>query len=208
MKKISLLIILAVASLLAWVLLINKKKPKDETSKQQPVMVSKYSPAFITSVNNTLASYYTLSEALVNWDTAAVSKWGKALSHDLDSLNFEELSKDTIIYETATSYISTFRNDLETITSGTDVAKKRTAFNSFSQNLYDLLRTVKFDGGKIYLEECPMAFNNETEAGLWLSKTDAIRNPYLGLHHPKYKGSMLDCGSVKDTLNFTAGEKL
>ena len=46
-----------------------------------------------------------------------------------------------------------------------------------------------------------MAFN-DNEEGLWLSKTSKIRNPYLGLHHPKYKGGMISCGETKDTLNF------
>jgi hypothetical protein len=64
------------------------------------------------------------------------------------------------------------------------------------------MRTIRYDGGKIYLQECPMAFN-ETEPGVWLSSTDSIQNPYLGLHHPKYKGGMLECGATKDTLNFT-----
>ncbi|HUQ96340.1 MAG TPA: hypothetical protein VM010_01660, partial [Chitinophagaceae bacterium] len=79
--------------------------------------------------------------------------------------------------------------------------EKRHAFHSFSQNLYDLLRTIKYDGATVYLQQCPMAFN-ETEEGLWLSKTEKIRNPYLGLHHPKYKGGMISCGETKDVLHF------
>jgi hypothetical protein len=47
-----------------------------------------------------------------------------------------------------------------------------------------------------------MAFN-DAEPGVWLSSSDSVRNPYLGLHHPKYKSEMVECGGPKDTLNFT-----
>jgi hypothetical protein len=47
-----------------------------------------------------------------------------------------------------------------------------------------------------------MAFN-DTEPGDWLSETDSIRNPYLGLHHPKYGKAMIDCGQTKSTIDFT-----
>jgi hypothetical protein len=46
-----------------------------------------------------------------------------------------------------------------------------------------------------------MAFN-DTETAQWLSKTEDIRNPYLGLHHPKYKSGMLECGEVKDSIDY------
>ena len=52
-----------------------------------------------------------------------------------------------------------------------------------------------------------MAFN-DTEPGLWLSKTEAIRNPYLGLHHPKYGKAMLVCGEVKDEIQFSKNDKV
>jgi hypothetical protein len=68
--------------------------------------------------------------------------------------------------------------------------------------MYNLLRTVRYDRSKIYLQECPMAFGDDA-AGLWLNNSDEVRNPYLGLHHPKYKDAMVDCGGAKDTLNFT-----
>jgi len=60
--------------------------------------------------------------------------------------------------------------------------------------LYDLIKSVRFDKQIIYLEHCPMAFN-QTGAN-WLSNTPDIKNPYI----PK---KMIDCGEVLDTLDFT-----
>jgi len=37
---------------------------------------------------------------------------------------------------------------------------------------------------------------------VWLSETDSVRNPYLGLHHPKYGKAMIECGSTKSTIDF------
>jgi hypothetical protein len=49
-----------------------------------------------------------------------------------------------------------------------------------------------------------MALDNYENAAYWLS-TDAEmekrRNPYLGLHDPKYKSGMLKCGSTKDSVS-------
>jgi hypothetical protein len=46
-----------------------------------------------------------------------------------------------------------------------------------------------------------MAFN-DTEEAFWLSDKNRVVNPYLGSKHPKYKGSMLHCGDITDSLDF------
>lgn len=206
MKKIALLVVLALIGVLTWWLLETKKKPKDETPDQQPVAVSKYSHDFINAVDTVLNNYYLLSETLVNWDSAQLTERAKKLQANIDKIPFDELKKDTVIHQTAVTYLDGFKTDLNTISGQTDITTKRRAFNTFSDNLYNLLRVVKYDGGKVYMAECPMAFN-DSEAAMWLSKTGEIRNPYLGLHHPRYKGGMLECGEVKDSLAFMAQTK-
>jgi len=203
MKKIVLLVVLALAGLLAYFLLYSKKsKPHGYEVKQQPVAVSKHSEVFNNSMIETLKNYYALSEAFVNWDSTAIRSNTTSLHQSVSSIKFEEIKADTLIYETADSYLGELNKELNTIAQQRDITAKRHAFHSFSQNLYDLLRTVKYDGEKVFLQECPMAFN-DNENGLWLSNKAEIRNPYLGLHHPKYKGGMLICGETKDSLHFT-----
>jgi len=201
MKKWLLLVLLAVVGLASWFFLVTKKKPKEEVPKDQPVAVSRYSAAFNASIDSFLNTYYGLSEELVNWDSTAVSATAANMDQIIDKIRWDELKNDTVIYATAASYRDEVKNAVQNLTDATNLMAKRQAFHSLSQNMYDLLRTIKFDGSKIYLQQCPMAFN-ETEEGLWLSKTEKIRNPYLGLHHPKYKGSMISCGETKDTLHF------
>jgi hypothetical protein len=71
-----------------------------------------------------------------------------------------------------------------------------------SEALYNLVRTVKYDRQKLYHQHCPMAFNDEEEAW-WISNSNKIENPYLGKKHPKYKGTMIGCGDITDSLDFS-----
>jgi hypothetical protein len=181
-------------------LLVTRKKPKEEVPKDQPVAVSRHSAAFNQSIDTFLNTYYGLSENLVNWDSGAVVQNARALEEDLKEVKWRELQQDTVIYQAASGYSEVFKSDMAVLYGTGNLTTKRHAFHALSQNLYDLLRTIQYDGAKIYLQQCPMAFN-DTEEGLWLSKTEKIRNPYLGLHHPKYKAGMLACGETKDTLH-------
>ena len=64
-----------------------------------------------------------------------------------------------------------------------------------TSDMYDLLRVVKYDREKVYMQHCPMAF--EHKGADWLSNTSEIMNPYI----PK---KMLDCGKVKDSVDYRA----
>lgn len=202
MKKFFLLIFLALVGVLTYYLLYSKKnKPADEAPRQQPLAISRHSDVFNASARRALETYYSLTESFVNWDSAGIRANAMALKDNIAAIQFDELKKDSIIYQTAISNIETLHNDLDIIIKEKNLATSRKAFHSFSQNLYDLLRTVRYDESTIYLQECPMAFN-DTEPGIWLSKNSGIRNPYLGVQHPKYKSGMLECGETKDSLDF------
>jgi hypothetical protein len=180
MKKWVLLLTLAIIGVLSWYFFVTKKKPKDETPKQQPLAVGEKSDSFSVAVANHAAE----------------------LKANLETVNFDELKKDTVIYQTAVTFIDASKGELETILQPADLTTKRHALNNLSDNMYNLLRTIHYEGAKVYLQECPMAFN-DTDPGVWLSSTDSVRNPYMGLHHPRYKSGMLECGGPKDTLNYT-----
>jgi hypothetical protein len=47
---------------------------------------------------------------------------------------------------------------------------------------------------------------NDTGRAVWLSKSDTLRNPYLGLHHPRYGSGMLECGTQEATIDFASNE--
>ena len=55
----------------------GKKGPKGP--KPVALSVSKHNPAFNQSVQTALDAYYAMSEAFVNWDTAAIATHGSQL---------------------------------------------------------------------------------------------------------------------------------
>ncbi len=177
-------------------------KKREKGPKPVALAVSQHSPAFNESVQGLLDAYFGLSEAFVKWDTVAISNQGTALKTALDSLKIDELKVDTTgIYESALDPLANARNEASNILANPSIDEKRVAFNSLSENLRLLFIIVRYDQGKLYWQECPMAFDDE-RPGYWLSKTDAVRNPYLGTSHPKYKDGMLNCGGPRDTINF------
>ena len=82
----------------------------------------------------------------------------------------------------------------------TDITEMRKDFSMVTEMLYpSFLKSINYEGPKMYLQNCPMAFGEEKAAN-WISKTEEIMNPYLGKNHPEFKGAMLHCGSIKDTI--------
>lgn len=203
MRRVLIILFVVLAGIAVWTLF--RKKPKQEVGqKLTPVTVSKYSPAFNQSVNGALEAYYKLAESFVTWDSAAIPAQASALKAALDSLKLADIQKDTVIAQTADEYVVNAKADAEVLNDSSNLTGKRHTLNSLSDNLFTFLRIVQFDGGKIYMHECKMAFN-DTEPGRWLSSKGTIeeqRNPYLGLHHPTYHSGMLACGTVQDSVNF------
>jgi len=180
--------------------------------KPVPITVSKHSDLFNNSISSVLNAYYNMTEGFVNWDTIIVNKSAAELVSALDDVQTEELKKDTTkdaetIYLTAVDIVANAKNDASAIVQQPTLDKKREALNGLAGNLRNLFITVRYDREKLYWQECPMAFG-EDKPGNWLSRTIAVRNPYLGNKHPEYKDDMLACGGPKDTINFMPKETI
>jgi Protein of unknown function (DUF3347) len=202
MRRIVLFLVIVALALVVWFVFFHKSKGQ-EGPKDKPLAVSKHSRAFNSAIDSTLGSYYTLTESFVNWDTSRVDKQAADLQQRLTGLSLQELKKDTTgILETAQSFVDNAKNSAQAMVADTGIVAKRHDLNDLSDNLFQFLRVVKYDLNTLYLQQCPMAFGDD-QAGIWLSRTDSIRNPYLGLHHPKYGKAMIDCGDTKDSVHFT-----
>lgn len=185
-----------------WFVYFRSGKREPKGPKPVPLAVSKHSSVFNQSVQTALDAYYAMSESFVNWDTEGVNKNANDLKTALDSLRVDELKADTTgIYESVLDPLANAKTAVATIISDPSINNKRVALNNLSENLRLIFIVVKYDANKLYWQECPMAFG-EDKPGNWLSKTDAVRNPYLGTKHPTYHADMLNCGEPKDTINF------
>ena len=207
MKKFLLVVVLLVIALIgAWYFGLFKGKDKPSGPKPEGLTVSKHSSSFNESMSKALDSYYALTEAFVNWDTAKVNSSIAELKISVDSMRIPEMEKDTAaLYETAKSFWESIKAEIQGMQIDTSLYEKRESLNMLSQQLYDLLRTVKYDVAKVYYQECPMALNNYESSAFWLSAegdNKKRRNPYLGLHDPKYGKAMLICGATRDSINF------
>lgn len=203
------LLVLALAGFGAWYFLFNKEKKNDDGPKPVGLTVSQHSEGFNQTMTKTLDAYYTLTESFVNWDTAKVSASITALKNAVDSLGLKEMEKDTAIYPTVQSSWENIKSEITGMQADTSFYEKKEALNSLSQQLFDLLRIVKFDAVKVYYQECPMALNNYESSAFWLSNTSdnkSRRNPYLGLFDPEYGKAMLTCGATRDSINFAAAQ--
>jgi hypothetical protein len=206
---IILLILLAVASVAAWKFGLFSKKGEAIVKENSSMPVSKHSAAFNETMQQMVNAYYALTEAFVNWDTAAVSKSAMELRTALDSLKLDEMKKDSAIYPTVENQWGMVKTEITGLIGDEGLAAKRESLNMLSQQIFDLLRIVRHDASKVYYQECPMALNNYEASAFWLSADGADnkrRNPYLGLHDPKYGKGMLICGETRDSVNFVAAD--
>jgi len=205
MRPIIIFLVLAGVGIITWLVLGRPGKPA-EGPKQQALPISKHSDTFNTKVATVLGTYEKLSEQFVAWDSAQAVTTAQALTKEVENINLDELKKDSnAIYETALAFVDNAKANLQTIETEKGIRPQREAFNNLTDNLYQFLNTVKYDREKLYLQQCPMAFD-DTQAANWLSKKPEIRNPYLGLHHPTYGKGMLTCGETKQTINHTGQE--
>lgn len=203
MKKLLPVVLIIMAGIGVWYFVFKKEENENEGPKQQPVRVSQHSENFNSSFQQMLDDYYSLTAAFINWDTSTINQSAIKLKTSIDSLQIKDMQKDTLVYETANSYLMNAGTNLDNMLIKNTIAEKKVVLNNLSDNLYNLFRTVRYDQEKVYWQECPMAFNDDLP-GYWLSKTDEVQNPYMGTKHPKYGKTMLVCGGPKDTLNFVA----
>ena len=197
-------IILAIIVVVGWKFVFPKKRG-DNGPQPQGLTVSRHSSSFNESMTNAMNFYYALTESFVNWDTAKVNSSITALKIAVDSIRIPEMQKDSAIYETAQSTWESIKSEITGMQLDTSLYEKRESLNMLSDNLFNLLRIVKYDVAKVYYHECPMALNNYESSAFWLStegNNKKRRNPYLGLHDPKYGKAMLTCGTTRDSINY------
>lgn len=172
----------------------NDKQKIDE--KQAPLSVAVHSGAFNQSFSDLLVSYYALKDAFVASNAAQVNPAADRLMEKAAGLQVNELKGDTsgTIRETAKTFVTIINSSASAIKSEEDIEAKRREFNMLSDALWNLTRTVQYDGEKVYYQYCPMAFDNS--GAYWLSNNKEIRNPYFG-------SKMLACGEVTDSLDYS-----
>jgi hypothetical protein len=192
--------------LITGILIISMLSCQSPEQKPAPKRTTSiHSKEFNQSIQNLLNNYYALTEAFVKWDSAAINSQAGALSTSIDSVYVTELQKDASGSNEAVNEWTEAKNDLNKIKGNGNITDKRHQLNSLTLHLFNFLEKAKYDASTLYLQQCPMAFNDK-DTGVWISKTTDIRNPYMGLHHPQYGKGMLECGETRDSLDIISSK--
>ena len=139
MKKIIILLVLAVLGVATYYFWVTKPKPNREAAFLQSPAQSSHDPAFNQSVDSVLNAYYALSDAFVNWDSLRVAAHAAQLQERLDDFSIKGLKGDTVIYQSVQPALESARKEAKAVSNATGLAQKRKAFHVLSQNLFGLL---------------------------------------------------------------------
>lgn len=201
MRKIVLVVLVLILAIggYYWYKFSNAGKG-DSGPKQAPLTLKKHSNTFNQAITTAMNAYFDMKAAFVDADTTKAKESCRKFVQLMDSIPFDELKKDTTgIYEIAFNDLSNIRSNAESLLVQADITEMRKDFGMVSENLYPFLRTINYEGENMYWQNCPMAFGDDKGAN-WISNTKEIINPYLGKNHPEFKGTMLHCGEIKDTI--------
>lgn len=133
-------------------------------------------------------SYFALKDALVKSDGNLASSKAKELLTAINTVEMSKLTNDE--HSVWMKVMKDLSFDTENIEATKDVGHQRDRFMSLSKNMYELTKVSKSET-PVYYQHCPMA--NEGKGANWLSKDNAIKNPYYG-------SQMMTCGKTVETI--------
>ena len=179
----------------------KKSEVVQPETKQDAIVLKTHSDTFNQSINQMVDTYLSIKDAFVEDDTANIKLKTTQFCTLLESLNLSELAKDSSgIYETVNMTKSDILANANSLLQQKDITEMRRDFSALTDVMYPtFFNAIKYEGPALYLQNCPMAFN-DTEPANWISNNKEIVNPYMGKHHPKYQSGMLNCGEIKDTI--------
>jgi len=199
MKRLLAIIFLAVVLFSAWWFFIKKDTHQSEV-KQEAIKVNKHSDEFNQSITEAINGYLNMKNAFVEGDTVKIKVQCQKFIATVDSLKLDDLKKDDQqILLAAKQELSDIKANAEAMLLENDITEMRQDFRMVSENLYPFLKTIAYEGPKLYWQSCSMAFG-ENKEGNWLSNTSEIINPYLGKDNSLNKSAMDSCGETKDSL--------
>lgn len=145
--------------------------------------------AFKQQLAKVTEAYLPLKDAFVNSTAAQAAQGAQAVINALSGVNMGLIKGEAHLYWM--TQLNTLQNHGKNIAAGTNVEQQRRDFDQLSQALIRTLEVFGIPGDTLYVQHCPMAFDN---AGAdWISKDPQIRNPYFG-------EKMMSCGLTQETI--------
>lgn len=151
-----------------------------ETPKTDQVAQNQLKPVF--------ENYFLLKDALVKTDGKVASIQAKELLSSINEVKMDQLAMD--VHMVWMKVLNEITADAKSISETQDIKKQRNVFMSLSKNMHDLIKVAKYET-PVFYQFCPMA--NGGKGANWLSKDNAIKNPYYG-------SQMMSCGKTVETI--------
>jgi len=166
--------------------MIKNEKSESHSNKNDPgtsKMAQEANP-----LKAVFANYFLLKDALVKSDQKAVSSMSKNLLSNINEVKMEKLSAEE--HTVWMQVMSGLKSNADKISTLVNIEKQRNVFMELTASMYELIKVSKQDA-PTYYQHCPMY--NEGKGANWLSKENAIKNPYYG-------SQMLTCGKTVETI--------
>ena len=165
---------------------VTKEVPEDHTMhRHEPKAEPKQE---VNQLKPIFDNYFALKDALVKSDGKLASLKAKDLLTSMNGIKMDKLS--TEVHSIWMKVMKDLSFDAEHIEETKDAAHQRDHFMTLSKNMYTLMKVSKMET-PTYYQFCPMA--NDGKGANWLSKENAIENPYYG-------SQMLTCGKTVETI--------
>ena len=195
MKRVLFIYLILIIGIIAWYLTAGKGKKVFSDEKSTALKVSKHSQQFNESIEQVMEKYYKLVNSFVKENAGSINETAVQLKLALENLKIDELKKDTVIYETAAGIWDNTKTEIVGMSSDPSLQSKRESLNLFSNELFTLLLTIRYDLSKLYWQECSLAFGDDTP-GNWLSSSAQSENPY----------GKKDCSTLKKVIDFVPAD--
>lgn len=141
--------------------------------------------AYSRGIGLLLTQYYLVKDALVSGKAKTVAEKANSFTAILAMI------EPTVLTATELTSLNRVQDSLASgaasISKSTDIEAQRRAFESFSLNMWALVKGAGTSEEPIYQQYCPM------KKAYWLSSEETIKNPYFGK-------KMRSCGKVSATL--------
>ena len=141
---------------------------------------------FKKQLNDLANEYINMKDAFVATDATSAATAAKKVMAQLEKVDMSLLEGEAHIYWM--EQLNALQAHGQKIIDQSDVETQRKQFGFFSDALINSIEAFGTTGEALYVQHCPMAFNNQ--GADWLSNEEGIRNPYFG-------DKMMKCGLVK-----------
>jgi Cu(I)/Ag(I) efflux system membrane fusion protein len=170
----------------------EEMKKMDEQEASTKDLSVKTPMDFQMQLGKVVDQYLLLKDAFVTSDESAVEAAAKKTLDALNKVDMALLKGDA--HNRWMKLQKPIKDNLNGIIQMKGIEMKRSHFSIVSDKLTEAIKVFgvhKGETANLYLEFCPMAFDNK--GAYWISNSKEIKNPYFG-------NAMLGCGEVKAKL--------